>query len=73
MTINGKTVFLIGAAILAGLVVIEPKDVHIAIGERAMGGYDGLSNPEAASRAEREAKEAAARAEAAAGALEPQN
>lgn len=73
MTISGKTVFLIGAAILAGLVVIEPKDVHIAIGERAMGGYDGLSNPEAASRAEREAKEAAARAEAAAGALEPQN
>ena len=73
MTINGKTVFLIGAAILAGLVVIELKDVHIAIGERAMGGYDSSSNPEAASRAEREAKEAAARAEAAAGALEPQD
>jgi hypothetical protein len=73
MTMNGKTAFLIGAAIFIGLVVIQLKDVHIAIGERAMGGYDGSSNPEAASRAEREAKEAAARAEAAASALEPQN
>ncbi|CVI62854.1 conserved hypothetical protein [Agrobacterium salinitolerans str. Hayward 0363] len=67
MTMNGKTAFLIGAAILIGLVVIQLKDVHIAIGERAMGGYDGSSNPEAASRAEREAKEAAASA------LESQN
>ena len=63
MTISGKTVFLIGAAILAGLVIVQLKDVHIAIGERAMGGYDSSSNPEAAS----------ARTEAAAGALEPQN
>ncbi|MCZ7859637.1 hypothetical protein O9X81_23865 [Agrobacterium salinitolerans] len=73
MTINGKTAFLIGAAILAGLVIVQLKDVRIAIGERAMGGYDGLSNPEAASRAEREAKQAAARAEASASALGPQN
>ena len=52
MTISGKTVFLIGAAILAGLVIVQLKDVHIAIGERAMGGYDSSSNPEAASRAD---------------------
>lgn len=73
MTINGKTAFLIGAAILAGLVIVQLKDVRIAIGERAMGGYDGSSNPEAASHAERKAKQAAARAEASASALGPQN
>lgn len=74
MNLNRKTWFLIGIAALLAFAAFQLKDFHIGIGERAMGGYDGSStDPEAASNAAREAREAAARAEAAVDALKHQD
>lgn len=74
MNMNGKTWFVIGAVGLLAFAAFQLKDFHIGIGERAMGGYDGSpTDPEAASNAGREAREAAARAEAAVDALKHQD
>ncbi|MCZ7471590.1 hypothetical protein M0412_21970 [Agrobacterium sp. O3.4] len=71
---NMKTCLFIGMAALLAFAAFQLKDFHIGIGERAMGGYDGSStDPEAASDAAREAREAAARAEAAVDALKRQD
>ncbi|MCZ7482813.1 hypothetical protein [Rhizobium rhizogenes] len=71
---NMKTCLFIGITALLAFAAFQLKDFHIGIGERAMGGYDGSStDPEAASNAAREAREAAARAEAAVDALKRQD
>ncbi|MCZ7465567.1 hypothetical protein [Rhizobium rhizogenes] len=71
---NMKTCLFIGLVALLAFAAFQLKDFHIGIGERAMGGYDGSStDPETASDAAREAREAAARAEAAVDALKRQD
>ncbi|MFK3779640.1 hypothetical protein [Agrobacterium sp. NPDC089420] len=70
MRLNVKTCLFMGAAALLAFAVFKLKDVHIGIGERGTGGYDGSPTDAAASSdAAREAREAAARAEAAVDAL----
>ncbi|MFK0206054.1 hypothetical protein [Agrobacterium sp. NPDC090283] len=70
MNLRMKTCLFVAAAGLLAFAAFQLKDFHIGIGERAMGGYDGSSSdPEAAADAAREAREAAARAEAAVDAL----
>lgn len=69
MNLRMKTCLFVAAAGLLAFAAFQLKDFHIGIGERAMGGYDGSSDPGAAADAAREAREAAARAEAAVDAL----
>lgn len=74
MNLNIRTCFLIGSGALLAFAAYQLKDFHIGIGERAMGGYDGsATSSDAAFQAAREAKEAAARAEAAADTLKRQD
>ena len=62
-----KSILLLCALAGGAYLWFQLSNLHIAIGERATGGYDGAStrSPEDVDRAVREAEEAAAKAQAA--------
>lgn len=62
-----KSILLLCALAGGAYLWFQLSNLHIAIGERATGGYDGAStrSPEDVDRAVREAEEAAAKVQAA--------